>query len=198
MPPPPASFDWEFATFGDPSLVHLFTEAERFADETARGQKPRWLTLSGRSGVGKTHLARKLKEFWMTRSGFRKVSGRVGTILSRLDCRFVSWRRFIERQRAGGFTEIVELCELPFVIVDDIGAEYDPNGFARARLDELLDARLGKWTVITTNLRLSEIGEQLDTRISSRMLRGGSIFAETTATDYNLRPRMVKNQECLP
>ncbi len=38
-------------------------------------------------------------------------------------------------------------------------------------LDELLNARLGKWTVITSNLNIGQIAERLDVRISSRLMR---------------------------
>ena len=160
-----------------------------FAAEMESSAPPRWLTLSGGCGAGKSHLARQTKRFWIEHAGWVRAEGKSGSYRRLRECRFISWRKFVQRQKAGEFRELVDLMDLPLLIVDDIGAEYDPTGFAKGRLDELLDARLGKWTFITTNLSLQEIGEQLDARIASRMKRGGSRFIKTTAPDYNLRVR---------
>ncbi len=146
-----------------------------------------WLTLSGQSGAGKTHLARQIHRYWQKRAGWATIQGRAGAVCSLRESTFLSWRRFMERQRGGAFDELQDVRAMQFLVIDDIGAEHDPNGFARARLDELIDGRLGKWTVITTNLSLDEIHDKLDGRIASRMKRGGSRVIETTATDFNLR-----------
>ena len=185
-----SAFDWRFETFGEAALEHMLQAARELANEmvTAKpGDSGRWLALSGESGAGKTYLAKQIHRYWQDCAGWISIHGKAGLVRSLRDSKFLSWRRFMERQRAGGFEELQDVRALPFLVIDDIGAEHDPNGFAKARLDELIDGRLGKWTVITTNLSLAEIHEKLDGRIASRMKRGGSRFIETTAGDFWLR-----------
>ena len=57
----------------------------------------------------------------------------------------------------------------------------------RASLYDLLNSRLGRWTVITSNVNLQGIAEDIDGRIASRMIRGGSVVVEVDdARDYPL------------
>src|SRR5438445_453088 len=63
-----------------------------------------------------------------------------------------------------------------------------PSGIGKARLCELLDARIGKWTCITSNLSLEAIAT-FDRRISSRMKRGESKVIEIRTYDFNQRPK---------
>lgn len=182
----PRPFNWAFDTLGDPNLEKMLNATTAFAEAILVKESPRWLSLLGTSGAGKTHLSKKLLEFWRGVSGWRKVGGSAGTFYRLGDSRFVSWRKFIDRQKSGQFGEIQGIRETEFVIIDDIGAERDPSGFAKERLDDIADARLGKWTVFTSNLLLAQIAA-IDKRIASRLIRCGSKVIEVSTTDYNLR-----------
>lgn len=183
------SWNWNFDTFNDPQLTKMLDAAKRFACAMKAGAPPHWLCLLGPSGAGKTHLAKCITRFWRGKAGWWTLRGRAGDVPQLKESRFVSWRAFIDRQKAGEFSEIQTIIRLPFVVLDDLGAEHDPNGFAKSRLDRVADERLGKWTVFTSNLLLNQIAKEIDPRVSSRMIRGANVVIEVATTDYNIRRR---------
>jgi DNA replication protein DnaC len=167
-----------------PQHKELLDAAARFAGELNNSQ-PRWLTLTGPSGIGKTMLAREVWRHWMDYSRFdigfdaqkQQVTGNTG--------QFVCWRRFCGDIRGGAFGRVDDICSEHFVVLDDIGSEYDPSGFIASTLDRIINARQGKWTLITCNLSLSQIAARLDARIADRMLRDGSEVVEGKVETYN-------------
>jgi DNA replication protein DnaC len=164
----------EFQTLGDPQLELMKQEAVRFGREFARAHKtpeyhavPRWLTLLGKSGVGKTLLCRLL--------------------ILKLGGAFYPWHRVANWLREGEYRIFEDICrDRRIVCIDDIGSEYRTD-FLMSKLYELLSERDKRWTLLTGNLSLEAIGEQLDRRISSRMIRHGNIVVETDTKDFNLR-----------
>jgi hypothetical protein len=87
-------------------------------------------------------------------------------------------------------------------ILDKIGGEVDldfmetetkseatvpRHGMSASKLYDVLESRLGKWTVLTANVSLSQIGELLDPRIASRMIRNNSVVVDVNLPDWNLR-----------
>lgn len=99
---------------------------------------------------------------------------------------FCSWRKFGEEMLAGDYSRTVDLCDDHFVVLDDIAAKRDKSGIAVDKLDTILDSRARKWTVITANLSIEEIAEQLDARIASRLIRNSEVV-DVDVIDYNLR-----------
>ena len=141
-------------------------ETARFITAYKRGYSPRWISLLGTSGAGKTMLA---KEIWRICGG-----------------RFVTWTRVANMLREGEYRWFSDLMREHIVILDDIGSEY-ATPFIAAKLYEFLSERVGLWTVITCNLSLADIGNKLDVRIASRMLRGDSRVVDVEVPDFNLR-----------
>ena len=78
-----------------------------------------------------------------------------------------------------------DLCDEPLLYLDDIGSEYQTQ-FIAAKCYELLSVRVPKWTVLTANLSLQQLGD-IDARIASRMIRGESVVVDVNVTDFNLR-----------
>lgn len=111
----------------------------------------------------------------------RRIYGNTG--------QWCDWRSFMSDLRNGCFGRVDDLCEETLVILDDVGASHDPNDFAASVLDRILNARLGKWTMITTNYSLGAVSLNFDDRIASRMIRDGNVFVESEATDYALNTR---------
>jgi DNA replication protein DnaC len=185
-----AAVDFGFETFGDAQLVAMLDAAQRFAAQLPamrRGEMPiRWLSLLGTSGAGKTHLAKVIFDcVWCL------PPSRPGLPRHPNGGRFEKWARFIGRLKSGEVNinaMIDELCAARFAVLDDFGAERDPSGFSTETFCRVLDGRLGKPTVITSNLLLPQIGE-LDTRIASRLLRDGGEVVEVNTTDFALRQR---------
>lgn len=135
--------------------------------------EPRWLTMCAASGCGKTHLALRIRDIAREKLRFRR-------------CQRWTVARYAEMLRNGHGDLQAQLEGLDLLVLDDLGAERMSDAI-RASLYDLLNSRLGKWTVITSNMNLQGIAEDIDSRLSSRMLRGGSVVVEVEdARDYPL------------
>ena len=61
-----------------------------------------------------------------------------------------------------------------------------------SKLDQIIDAQLGKWTVITCNFTREEIAEQMDARIASRLGRANNVIVDNISVlDYSIRSKEV-------
>ena len=65
-------------------------------------------------------------------------------------------------------------------------AGHSHSTFAIDKLYELLNERLGKWTVLTSNLTLTQF-QEWDQRIASRLIRDGNECVETVTKDFATR-----------
>lgn len=171
-PPLRKNYDlqWDEPTWLTQDTRRMKRETEQFLTEIQLRHRPRrWLTLCGQSGCGKTHLARQVRRLvgdWGIRAQFWSVP----TIARML--------------RGGNYDLIDQLQRMPILILDDLGTEQQ-SGFLTSSLYEILNSRLEKWTMITSNLSPGEIGDKIDIRITSRLYRGGNIVVTaTTAHDY--------------
>lgn len=171
--------DWlKFETFSDPELEKIVIACQEWADAFKSKAAPRWLSLIGSSGVGKTHCAERLWDWAYRRSDFSKTD----FIPHR-----IYWPDFIQRLRAGnGFELRNDLKKWPVLFLDDIGAERDPSGFAAEELNTLLGCRMDRWTLITSN-RDAEGLKATDARIASRIIRGLNICVAVNAKDFSTR-----------
>jgi DNA replication protein DnaC len=155
----------KFQTLNDTQLERMKTESARFITAYKRDLEPRWLSLLGSSGAGKTMLAQEIKQ----------VCGG----------RFVPWIKVCKMLREGEYRWFDDLCDELLLYLDDIGSEHHTD-FIAAKLYELLSIRVPKWTVITANLSLQQLSD-VDGRIASRMIRGESVVVDVDVPDFNLR-----------
>ena len=183
--------EFAFETFGEPKLQEMITAAGCFLNAVAAhgSLSGRWLTLTGRSGTGKTHLASKIAKIVKR----RRVDERIITP-SRwtfFRARTLKWGSFVDALMAGEWGIVRELSEVDFLFLDEIGDEaVGTREIAFSKFGRVCDARLGKWTVFTSNLGLEHIAK-IDARISSRMLRQGNVVVDVggNVSDYALRRR---------
>lgn len=169
----------------DARLMHR--EAQWFLNDLAhrRGRyamKGRWLVLCGQCGCGKSHLAQAIRDVARGQLGFTERTAQM-------------WKasRYAERLRNGYWDFQDHLMRLPLLVLDDLGAEQGSE-MLRGKLFDLLDARLGKWTVITSNLSAAEIAERIDARVASRLRRGENVLVEVKeADDFCWRMKESKN-----
>lgn len=161
---------------GHRETANAWEETTRFCREIVGKKRPRrWLSLLGLSGVGKTMLAKGV------RSCIR--DNRPNLVV-----RLYRWSDVVNNHlRQGDYRIMAFLIEdVDVLMLDDIGLESG-SAFSNAKLGELLDARLDKWTMLTSNLSLEQIGECIDVRIASRMVRGDSMVVEMlSAPDWSL------------
>jgi DNA replication protein DnaC len=175
---------FRFQTFNDPQLMEMVSLSGLFAQNVVNRCRPRhWLSLLGSSGTGKTHLANVL---------WNKLQEPAGCGRGEYLERFIYWPAFVEELRqtakdGNGIKFFLSMERWPLLVLDDIGAERDPSGFGVDKLNTLLNLRVGRWTILTSNLGLDALAK-LDTRIASRIIREpGNLFIEATTTDYGLR-----------
>lgn len=88
---------------------------------------------------------------------------------------------------SGAWDVAQSIISPPLVIIDDI--EPSRTAGVTDELARIIERRIGKWTVYTSNLSLEQIGEQIDVRVASRLLRpiGRSVVVEIKTKDYALR-----------
>lgn len=157
---------------------------------------PRWLSFTGSSGSGKTFLCQLIRQhapkYFFTHPSFARAGA------------FIDWPETIhdlrnESTRASAYAAIDNAIRDNLVFIDDIGASKDSE-FAAAELHRLLNRRLNHWTLITSNRSLEAIADSIDTRISSRLIRGRNVCIEINTVDFALRKnrRRPDTKDSLP
>ena len=165
---------WEEPTWLTPETRRMHKEAQWLLNDIIHRQKAYWLTLCGQSGCGKTHLAKAVVNV-LRNMGKEAQCWSMSKIASML------------RDGEYGLTD--HLCTRHILAIDDLGAEQ-MSEFVRAQLYQVLNARLGKWTLLTSNLSVHEIGDSIDIRIASRIHRGRNVVVEASdAEDFCLRAK---------
>jgi len=149
-----ASYDVSF----HPECQSAIEEATAFL-ESIQSQRGVWLSLLGKSGVGKTMISRIIRNY-------------VGEN-TRLSSRFIKWTTAVDYMRKGDYGVIDEMKRIEVLFVDDIGAAYETQ-LSKAKIEEIADYRLGKPTLWTSNLSLEDVAAEIDVRVSSRMVRDGN------------------------
>lgn len=162
---------WHEPPWMPQSVREMHKQAQWFLNDLAHRNtgtvSPRWLTLCGHSGCGKTYLATAIRTAARAQLGFTEATAQLRNASI-----------YANKLRDGEFGLQSFLISIPLLVLDDLGAEYKSD-YIRSQLYELLDARLNKWTVITSNLSLSDIADRLDVRIASRIKRGENVIVES-------------------
>lgn len=167
-----------FRTFGEASLLRAVEAVRDWQDSFLSHSAPRWLTLLGSNGVGKTYLAKYLWDLLVPECKWDRC------VYSHY---FVYWPALLNKLRNGECYAVRDdMQRWPLLALDDIGAERDPSGFAAETLNTLLGCRTGRWTIITSNLTMKQFAD-IDGRIASRLIRDKSIVVELKTKDYALR-----------
>lgn len=161
----------------------------RFVREMKAKSQPRWLSLVGSSGIGKTYLARRVWRWHLNSGLFHAYADEskspAEVVYPREWCH---WPRLAADLKGNaGYERLRELESADFTVFDEIGANRDASGHVTDCLANALCARVGKWTIITSNKGLGEIQRDIDSRISSRMVRDGSVVLDVDLEDYSLR-----------
>lgn len=170
-------------------LSAMVSASENFCRLMHANAAPRWLSLLGTSGAGKTMLAERIIRWarkWRADDlDPRNLEGET----FRIKVSSFKWSRCIERMLEGDFDWTQRAKSDFIVLLDDIGTESDSpkvKAMAISKLYAILEARRGLWTIVTANLSVEEIGTKMDPRISSRLFRDESEVIDVDVEDYNI------------
>lgn len=174
----------EFKPCKDMALMTPLRAAAEFGRDMAdKRTAPRWLSLVGNSGTGKTHLAKGIWRAWEDKGQFYMKRG-AELVKHGL---FKKFSKLCNEMRGGAFSAFQSCADADFLVLDDLGSEYSTE-FSQRQLASMLDQRLGKWTVITSNLSMKDISD-IDVRIADRMIRGDNEVIELDCVSYSMRAK---------
>ena len=160
----------------------------QWCHDVMSGSAPRWLSLLGSCGVGKTHCAKHVFR-WLHGTGRLGWQGwgAVGCPWE-YDPYLVHWPTHLQKLRNGKASlRHNDMFRWPFLVIDEVTPDSDKWGPAANALVNLLSARDGRWVMLTSNMSFEDL-EKLDPRIASRLIRGGSEVATVKTRDFSTRP----------
>jgi len=160
-----------------PGTGDAYRAAREWSKEFRSSRQPRrGLFLSGPPGSGKTHLAAAI-----LREAIFGCAARA---------RFLNVPEWLDQQREFAAEGVHESLPRGFelVVIDDVGAEQ-LNAWSRDRLYSLLNHQesFRRPTVLTSNLRLTQVGERLGPAATSRLRSLAREVVLDPGRDFRLR-----------
>lgn len=189
--------------FGDHSLINPNLQAVSFETYHPQNQsgaaakkaaisyaesfdlkRPRNILFAGSYGLGKSHLAASISKALMAR-GYTSIFIAVPKLLTKIRNTYRSKSEHTESELLG------VLEKVDCLVLDDVGAEQskkqdDGESWAVSKLFEIIDSRVGKHTVFTTNLASRELQDRIGPRSYSRMMQNTEII-KMVGEDYRLK-----------
>jgi len=150
-----------------PELVAVEEACQAFADRQAPHH---FLTLSGITGTGKTHLAMSIGWNWLEEDRGPCCYWRVPLLLDFLKSGFSSYHE--ERWESETWKEIQFMTKCPLLVLDDIGSQKETD-WSWEQIDTIIDARYVAGLPLVATMNVS--GTDLPQRIYDR-LREGQVF----------------------
>ncbi len=179
--------DLQRATFDnyDPpteSLRKVHQEVMNYA-ESFRVDEPLTLLFAGSYGVGKSHLAYAYADY-LLQQHWSTLFLSVPKLLTKIKATYRSSSEVSEN-------EVLEsIARVDVLVLDDIGAEYQSksagDSWAQSKLFELIDSRVGKHNVYTTNLTGEGLRQQLGNRNFSRLMQR-AVYFQMEGPDFRLK-----------
>lgn len=157
----------------------------KFTSDLFYNKPAYWLTFSGLSGTGKTYLATLVWQ-WYLRCGQYELND-AGDILSVRDGYYAHWPTLRRKLANRDWGMLDSLVDKHLLIMDEIRESGEKTDVFREALSDLISCRMGRWTILTCNLSLDQIGKQIDTRISSRIVRDSNVLINFNCQDFSMR-----------
>ena len=163
----PSVFSEALNKMGIPSAYHFMT-LKKFDNEKVRNKARTIMKagenifITGKTGVGKTHLAVGLIiEYGHSEPNYYRFMN-VPKLILDLHGDIKADRDYTER--------IQNLCTVKVLVLDDMGAEKATE-YVRAVLYEIINERImnGLQTIVNSNMNLDDISTNIDDRLASRL-----------------------------
>jgi DNA replication protein DnaC len=145
------------------------------------------LVLTGESGCGKTHVAKCVANYARHAAYGALEAGGWGKEARVPSSLFLDWPEATDGFKAGHYGVVEDAKEADLLILDDIGAEYDPSKNAANQLCCILSRRERRFTLVTSNLAPAAWTERFDFRIADRLMRNSVIVDLSGVPSYALR-----------
>ncbi len=176
---PPKAFDTRtFATYHrNTENLEAYQACQQFLNPTQRQHF--FLTLSGKCGRGKSHLAIATAIYYIMQSDKLNVKYyQAETLMDELRSKF-------DQKPGEGFTydKLMHFVKgVDLLVIDDFGAHKNSE-WAEAKMDEIIDDRYlnERLTMVTTNLP----ADKMPPRIASRLREG--VVVVMAGEDYRLK-----------
>lgn len=165
------------------SLSVVKQDMKNFVDSFTRIE-PTSRILTGGYGVGKSHLCVAASKELMKR-GYSALFIQMNMLFTRIK---ETWNKNSEMTE-GKLMSL--LAKVDVLILDDFGAECtekDREGvtWKQTKTNEIVDSRVGKSTLFTTNFTVKELGEMYGERDFSRMMEHAEVL-HMRGENYRLR-----------
>lgn len=181
----PEKYELGFVTRGlKPCIDAAHKAVQWWLNDIVHGckERVRWVTLHGMPGCGKTHLVR---------SAIRVLRDQGKT------AQCWDWARLKEGLTSGECPGLWDqVAHMKYLAIDDIFTGYmaseKASSLQASLLYDLLEARIGKWTLITTNIAPKNMPDE---RVSSRLVRNGNeVVNMQEAEDFSLLLYLARQQ----
>lgn len=136
------------------------------------------LILTGSCGIGKSHLAMSIAKEVMEQ--------RYTALFLNVQDAISMFRSTYSNNSSEHESELLKIIKsVDLMVIDDYGIKL--NDYGMGKLFQILESRVDKHNIITTNLRLEEMTNGLDSeRIFSRMIKNATVL-EINGMDYRLK-----------
>jgi DNA replication protein DnaC len=143
------------------NMKQILSEAESFVQDFPNSQN---LFFYGASGLGKTYLCNCIAKSLLD-SGHSVIYQTPFSIIN-----IIEKKTFTDKSNTFVQMAYAQLTEADLLIIDDLGTET-PNSFTISEFYNIINSRIlaNKSTIISTNIKLSEISSFYNDRIDSRI-----------------------------
>jgi len=175
-------------------IQKMWLAAENWTRRACRNIKEPFtlLVLCGSVGTGKTTIARNAIGYIADCAMSCVEKGWWRTIPSTHTMR---WSAIAETPANERFDVWRDCEQASVLLLDDIGTEGDQfkSGRPVENLRAILEARHGRWTIVTTNIATAHWSDHWDDRITDRLIRNSKVIDVTGARSWALR-KMIKGE----
>lgn len=171
-----------------PEINAYMNRLESFSKRAIKNvhEKP-LLVVFGPNGNGKSHGAKAVVDYFQAAAFTAYERGWWGSISKKVPSAIcLPWATLCENRQSGLWRDA---AEAEVAALDDAGRETDRfrSGEPTEWLSALLDAREGRFTLVTTNVLPAQWRDQWDSRVEDRLLRNAEHVNLTTIGSYARR-----------